>query len=918
MIEWILTSSLLIAAVLLIRFVGRDRLSARVRYALWALVLLRLLLPGSFGATALSVLNYVPETTAVRDTVSEPQRDHQQVQTPQQSDLSAVSENNDTFDMTMPSDTLQTTQTVEPIQPSESTVQEETIAQSENSVATPNISMILWAAGMLLVGGVFVLSNVRFAALLRRSRVYLFTDSLPVYETAAIETPCLFGFLRPAVYVTPDVFGDENALRHILAHELTHYRHKDHIWSFLRCLCLTVHWFNPLVWLAAYVSQQDAELACDEGALKRIGDDERTSYARTLLDLTCVGHKELLTMATSMTGSENTLKTRILRIVKNPQMPKIAIPIVFAFVVVIGLVMFTGKQTDPMEGIWRGESLSDRRPYPEFTRVTIVSELEFRDGKVRLTVTEDGVFTWGRDYESYTMEDGKLQLNIEDYETFDLCTYEWDGDVLRLDCRGTSDLSGEYVRIQPNKHPFLPEGLLTVMDFEDLGNSGAMELQASMTAYWEHEFLYLLRSGEILEQQKSEEPIRWTEYCYRAEVKNDTNRYDVIFADGWLHFDGEQYRLSTTEGLEQMFREMEWQPSGGYTDEWGLTYYHLQQEGKVNLSLHLRNGYRDHRVYVSENVKQWNDAFETARACAAVQEPDCLLTADQIGWLYGLDAEWQISVYSNGLLSYSKSVEEDAAGNSEWRTFYISPEDSPELQELLRPYLEMYQRTTYQPTDTMLSGNECDGSWRLVSESPDPELRYVTVAFDSEAALHSATTQQGAAAMQIGDTVYIKHFDFYMFDFDMYLQKGWLRIRWKDGTEEAFPCRLTDDRMIITAEEREWVFARSAWIDETLRDDADVIRLPRGYSGGQILYLDLSEEALGKLEKLLREGIGEEVENIILSDAYYYKLKGLEAAFSTNEITLSDYGTLHYGGKAYRMNNWDALHELLGSMFQIE
>ena len=67
MTQWILTSCILIAAVLLIRFVGRDKLSARVRYALWALVLLRLLIPGSVGATSLSVLNYVPEADTVRE-----------------------------------------------------------------------------------------------------------------------------------------------------------------------------------------------------------------------------------------------------------------------------------------------------------------------------------------------------------------------------------------------------------------------------------------------------------------------------------------------------------------------------------------------------------------------------------------------------------------------------------------------------------------------------------------------------------------------------------------------------------------------------------------------------------------------------------------------------------------------------------
>ena len=59
-----------------------------------------------------------------------------------------------------------------------------------------------------------------------------------------MDTPCLFGLFRPAIYVTPEASGDPALLAHTLAHEETHYRHGDHIWSALRCLCLVVHWYR--------------------------------------------------------------------------------------------------------------------------------------------------------------------------------------------------------------------------------------------------------------------------------------------------------------------------------------------------------------------------------------------------------------------------------------------------------------------------------------------------------------------------------------------------------------------------------------------------------------------------------------------------------------------------------------------------
>lgn len=61
--------------------------------------------------------------------------------------------------------------------------------------------------------------------------------------------------------------------------EQTHFRHGDHIWSALRCMCLALHWFDPFVWWAAALSRTDAELACDAAAVQSLGEAERAAYA---------------------------------------------------------------------------------------------------------------------------------------------------------------------------------------------------------------------------------------------------------------------------------------------------------------------------------------------------------------------------------------------------------------------------------------------------------------------------------------------------------------------------------------------------------------------------------------------------------------------------------------------------------------
>ena len=192
----------------------------------------------------------------------------------------------------------------------------------------------------------FIATNLAFRARLakRARRIEYPGCKLPLYITEAVETPCLFGVLRPAIYITPEAASEPVTLAHSVEHELTHYRHGDHIWALLRCLCLVLHGYNPLVWLAAALSRRDAELACDEATIRRLGEAERAAYGRTLIRISCERRATLLRTATTMNCGKSGLRERIALIAKRPKTAAYALVILILAAVTVTGCTFTGAQ----------------------------------------------------------------------------------------------------------------------------------------------------------------------------------------------------------------------------------------------------------------------------------------------------------------------------------------------------------------------------------------------------------------------------------------------------------------------------------------------------------------------------------------------------------------------------------------------
>lgn len=345
MVEWIVSSSVLIAVVILLRFVLKGKISLRLQYALWTVVLVRLLVPVSFGDTAMSVSNLTQKATASE--TAQLVSALSETELPRMTYQAAYNEVAKEYaDRGIQIEEM-------PLEEYAETVDYEIMRKMNGDLSIAEVVKVIWISGIAVVGIWFLLSNLRLYRSLKKTRTLL-TDShaLPVYLSDAIDTPCLFGLFHPAIYLTSEAIESEHTQRHAVEHELTHFRHKDNIWAILRSVCLAVHWYNPLAWCAAVLSRNDAELACDESTILRLGEEERASYGRTLIHLTCEKRPALLNTATTMTGSGRSIQERIALIVKKPKMALYtAIAVVAIAALAVGCT-FTGAKDGDTPWNW--------------------------------------------------------------------------------------------------------------------------------------------------------------------------------------------------------------------------------------------------------------------------------------------------------------------------------------------------------------------------------------------------------------------------------------------------------------------------------------------------------------------------------------------------------------------------------------
>lgn len=292
-----ISASWLILAVLILRLVLK-KAPKWVNVLLWGIVAIRLICPFSFE----SALSLIPSAeTFPKKIISGPSFDVQSGITPVDNRINDYLGDRYFEGVTVP-------------------------ANNGNTIMT--ILTIVWTIGILLLVAYTVISYWRLHREIDTAVRY--KDN--IFQSENVSSPFVLGLIKPRIYLPFKLDGQD--MEHVVAHEQAHIRRKDHWWKPLGFLLLTIHWFNPLMWLAYVLLCRDIELACDEKVIKGLSNEQRADYTQALV--TCSVNRRMIA-ACPLTFGEVGVKERV-KSVMNYKKPAFWV-IIIAVIVCVGVAV---------------------------------------------------------------------------------------------------------------------------------------------------------------------------------------------------------------------------------------------------------------------------------------------------------------------------------------------------------------------------------------------------------------------------------------------------------------------------------------------------------------------------------------------------------------------------------------------------
>lgn len=300
-----LKSIWLILAVIILRAMFKAA-PKRLRLVMWLFVALRLTLPFSFK----SILSLLPFSSIIPKDIALSQTPHINSSIPFiREAVNALLENKFTTDPSYSVNKLQVVFTV---------------------------LCAVYITGVFAMVLYTLISSLRIKKSVKTAKEY--EDGYFMSEN--IDTPFIFGLIKPRIYLPTDINSED--MSYVISHERQHIKGLDHIFKVLGFIVLSVHWFNPAVWLCYRLFCEDMELSCDERVIREMGEENKKSYANALIN--CSAQKRPSSPCPVAFG-EISVKSRVKAILKY----KRSSTVIAVLMVILCLVAAVCFGSDPIK-----------------------------------------------------------------------------------------------------------------------------------------------------------------------------------------------------------------------------------------------------------------------------------------------------------------------------------------------------------------------------------------------------------------------------------------------------------------------------------------------------------------------------------------------------------------------------------------
>ena len=268
------------------------------------------------------------------------------------------------------------------------------------------ILAVAWVVGIAIMLAYTVVSYFRVKS--KIGTAVLLRDN--IFQSENVISPFVLGITKPKIYLPFNM--NEQDMEHVIAHENAHIRRKDHWWKPVGFLILTLHWFNPLMWLGYVLLCRDIELACDEKVVKEFDNEQKANYSQALL--TCSVNRRVIA-ACPLAFGEVGVRARVKSVLnyKKPAFGIVVTAIVASIVVAICFLTNPRTTLNDELSVFIDMQVAEHNYSEGHTDGNfVVTHHKILD--VDETLNKTTVYMWSM-YHEYSCKNGKIQLEASSH-----------------------------------------------------------------------------------------------------------------------------------------------------------------------------------------------------------------------------------------------------------------------------------------------------------------------------------------------------------------------------------------------------------------------------------------------------------------------------------------------------------------------